>query len=213
MRTSVSEHRFCTDCGGKNPKGSRFCGQCGKAMLTALLLFLASWAYAQGMPPGMAEAAGQPPHSKIEVGQLEGTLTKDGKPQAGKEIVIQVQQGGQTLLSLPKKTDEKGQFVFKNIFKDPQYSYLLLTEDDGKVYRHGPLQLGSKQNSLKVAFAIRPENAVEMNAPSMPPESPRMMSQGKAPGQWQREQMVTIVLAGLVLVVMAYVVGRYQKKQ
>lgn len=213
MCTSVSEHHFCTDCGGKNPQGSRFCGQCGKALLTALLLFLASWAHAQGMPTGMAEAAGQPPHTQMDVGQLEGTLTKDGKPQGGKEIVIQVQQGGQTLLTLPKKTDEKGQFVFKNIFKDPQYSYILLTEDGGKVYRHGPLQLSGKQNALKVAFAIRPENAVEMNAQPMPPESPRMMSQGKAPGQWQQQQTVTIVLAGLVLAIMAYALGRYQKKK
>lgn len=213
LPAAISDSRFCNDCGGKNPAGSRFCSQCGKALLVALILFFASWANAQGMPPGMAEATGQPPHTKMDVGQMEGTLTKDGKPQANKEIVIQVQQGGQTLLTLPKKTDENGQFIFKNIFKDPQYSYFLLTEDGGKVHRYGPVQLAAKQDTVKVAFAIKPENAAEMNAAPMPPESPRAMPHEKAPDQWQRQQMVSIVLAGLVLAGVAYTLGRYQKKK
>lgn len=149
----------------------------------------------------------------MEVGQLEGTLTKDGKPQAAKEIVIQVMQGEQVLLTLPKKTDEKGQFVFKNIFKDPQYSYILLTEDDGKVYRHGPLQLTGKQNVLKVVFAIKPEAAVDVGAQSLAPDNPRAMPHGKAPDQWQQQQTVSIILAALVLAFMAYALGRYKKKK
>lgn len=205
---------FCTQCGGKNPKGSRFCGQCGKALLTLLIMLVASWAHAQGMPPMNAEASGQTmPHSEMKVGQFEGTLIKNGKPQAGKEIVIQVKQGGQVLLTLPKKTDDKGQFVFKNIFKDPQYSYLLMTEDEGKLYRHGPLQLTEKQDSLKVTFTIKPENAADMNAEPMAPESPRAMPHDKAPDQWQQQQTVSLVLAGLVLALVAYTLGRYQKKK
>lgn len=177
----------------------------------AMMVMLMGTAYA--MPPSGADASGAPPHTRMDVGQLEGTLTKNGRPQAGKEIVIQVQQGGQTLLTLPKKTDEKGQFIFKNIFRDPQYSYILLTEDEGRVYHYGPVQLTGKQDTLKVAFAIAPENAVEMNAAPMPPESPRMMPHEKAPAQWQSQQMVSIVLACLVLVVMAYALGRYRKKK
>ncbi len=172
---------------------------------------MSSVAYA--MPPSGGETSGAPPHTKMDVGQMEGTLSKNGRPQVGKEIVIQVQQGGQILLTLPKKTDEKGQFVFKNIFKDPQYSYFLLTEDEGRVYRHGPVQLTGKQDTVKVVFAIKPENAIEMNAAPMPPESPRMMSHEKAPGQWQQQQVMSIVLAGLVLALMAYTLGRYQKKK
>lgn len=210
---AIADDRFCNDCGGKNTKGSRFCGQCGKALLTVLIMLFASWANAQGMPPMSAGDASQPPHSKMEVGQLEGTLTKNGKPQAGKEIVIQVQQGGQVLLTLPKKTDEKGQFIFKNIFKDPQYSYTLMTEDEGKVYRHGPLQLTGKQTSLKVAFAIKPDAEVDTNAVSPPPDGQHGMSHEKAPNQWEQQQTVSIVLAGLVLALMAYALGRYQKKK
>lgn len=213
LPAAISDDKFCNDCGGKNPKGSRFCSRCGKALMMLLVLFLASWAQAESLSPGMAEAAGLPPHTKMEVGQMEGTLTKDGKPQAGKEVVIQVQQDGQIILTLPKKTDEKGQFVFKNIFKDPQYSYLLMTEDDGKTYRHGPLQLSGKQDTLKVVFAIKPEAAADMNAAPMPPESPRATSHGKAPDQWQQQQTVSVFLAGLVLALMAYALGRYQKKK
>lgn len=210
---AIADDRFCNDCGGKNAKGSRFCGQCGKALLTVLIMLFASWANAQGMPPMPAGDAAQPPHSKMEVGQLEGTLTKNGKPQAGKEVVIQVQQGGQVLLTLPKKTDEKGQFIFKNIFKDPQYSYTLMTEDDGKVYRHGPLQLTGKQTTLKVAFAIKPEAAADLHAEPMPPESPRAMPHNKAPDQWEQQKTVSVLLAGLVLALMAYALGRHQKKK
>lgn len=210
---AVSENKFCNDCGGKNPENSRFCGQCGKALLAVLIMLFASWAQAQGMPPIASDSAAQPPHSKMETGQLEGTLTKDGKPQAGREIVIQVQQGGQVLLTLPKKTDGKGQFIFKNIFKDPQYSYILLTEDDGKIYRHGPLQLTGKQDALKVVFAIKPEAVVDMDSQPMAPDNPRAMSHGKAPDQWQQQQTISIVLAGLVLAIMAYALGRYQKKK
>lgn len=159
------------------------------------------------------EAAGQAPHSKLEVGQLEGTLVKNGRPLAGKDVVIQVEQDGQTLLTLPKKTDEQGQFVFKNIFKDPQYRYFLLTEYEGKVYRHGPLQLLGKQESLKTVFAITPDKMVEMSAEPLPPESPRAAPSMKPEGQWQHYQVVAVLLAVMVLVVLAYNLGRYQRKK
>lgn len=207
----TTSDRFCNDCGEKSPKGSRFCGQCGKALLTLLLLVFSSLSFAQ--PPGMADAAGQPPHSKMQVGEIHGTLLKDGKPQAGKQVVIQVQQDGQILLTLPKTTGPKGEFVFKNIFRDPQYSYTLLTEEGGKIYQEGPLQMTAKQEVLKVRFEIAHVHSAEMNAESLPPESPRMMAQGKAPDQWQQQQMTSIVLSAIVLIILAYVFGRYQRKK
>lgn len=203
--------RFCTDCGEKNPRGSRFCGQCGKALLALFLLMVSSIAFA--MPPAGTDAAAMPPHSKTEVGEIHGTLTKDGKPQSGKQVVIQVQQDGQTLLTLPKTTGPKGEFVFKNIFRDPQYSYTLLTEDDGKIYQEGPLKLTAKQDVLKVRFEIKHEHSAEMNADALPPESPRMMPHGKAEGQWQQQQMTSIVLSAIVLIILAYAFGRYQRKK
>jgi hypothetical protein len=184
-----------------------------KTIIIAVAWVLVMGVQAQAMPGMGAPADGQPPHSQVEVGRIEGTLLKDGKPQAGKDVVIQVEQGGQTLLTLPKKTDEKGQFVFKNIFKDPQYHYFLLAEDGGKVYRHGPLQLTGKQESLKTIFALTPEHVVEMGGEPLPPESPRAAPVAKLQGQWEHYQVVTIFLSVLILVVMAYSVGRYQRKK
>lgn len=205
--------RFCTQCGEKNRMGNRFCGQCGKALLALVMLFISTSLFAADAPPGMAEAAGMPPHSNVQVGEIHGTLIKNGKPQANKQVVIQVQQEGQVLLSLPKQTDAKGEFVFKNIFKDPKFSYMLLTEDDGKSFHNGPIQLSPKQDVVKVKFEISPDKMAEMNAEAMPPESPRAMPHNKAPQQWQNQQMTAIVLSALVLIILAFAFGRYQRKK
>lgn len=176
----------------------------------ALILLVSSAAFA--MPPA-GDEAGAPPHSKTEVGEIHGTLMKEGKPQAGKQVVIQVQQNGQTVLTLPKTTGAKGEFVFKNIFRDPQYSYTLLAESDGKIYHEGPLTMPAKQDVLKVRFDLNPEHSTEMNAESLPPESPRMAPHAKAPNQWQGQQLTSIILGALVLIVLAYALGRYQRKK
>ncbi len=205
--------RFCTQCGEKNSKGSRFCGQCGKALLALLMLFISTTLFAADAPQGMAEAAGMPPHSKAQVGEIHGTLVKDGKPQANKQVRIQVQQDGQILLELPKQTDAKGDFVFKNIFKDPKFSYIILTEDEGKTFHNGPIQLSPKQDVATIKFEITPDKMVEMNAEPMPASSPRAMPQAKAPQQWQNQQMTSIVLSAIVLILLAFAFGRYQRKK
>lgn len=158
------------------------------------------------MPPEMA--------GKMQVGEIRGTLIKEGKPQSGQQVVIQVQQNGQTLLTLPKTTDAKGEFIFKNIFRDPQYSYTLLAEAAGVVYRNGPLHLSGKQEVLKVRFELVPKNAVDMAAEPLPPESPRMEhSHEKVAGQWQQQQLTSIILSAMVLIALAYAAGRYQRKK
>jgi hypothetical protein len=180
-----------------------------RIVLSIAVILIVGSAFA--MPP--SASPDQPPHSKMQVGEIHGTLLKDGKPQAGKQVVIQVQQDGQTLLTLPKTTGPKGEFVFKNIFRDPQYSYTLLTEEDGKIYHEGPLKMGAKQEVLKVRFEITHQHSAEMSADALPPESPRMMPQGKVQGQWQQQQLTSILLSAGVLVVLAYALGRYQRKK
>lgn len=213
-RTGIAMDRFCTQCGEKNSKGSRFCGQCGKVLLALLMLFFSTSLFAADAPPGMAAAAGLGPHSKVQVGEIHGTLVKEGKAQGNKQVAIQVLKDGQTLLTLPKQTDEKGNFIFKNIFMDPQFSYVILTEDSGKVYHVGPMTMPAKQDVLNVRFDMKSENADAMNAEPLPPSSPRdMPAETSAPKQWQNQQMTAIILSALVLVLLAYALGRYQRRK
>lgn len=168
---------------------------------------------AEAMPP--AADGAQPPHTQMAVGEIHGTLLKDRTPQAGKQVVIQVQQDGQTLLTLPKTTGPKGEFVFKNIFRDPKYSYTLMAESDGKIYSKGPLKMGVSQEVMKLQFELTPQNEISMNEDqALPPESPRSgHTHEKMTGQWQQQELTSMILSAGVLVVLAYALGRYQRKK
>lgn len=155
------------------------------------------------------------PLGNIPVGVLQGVLQKDGRPLANHLVIIQVRQGGEQVLTLPKTTDAHGRFEFKNIFRDPQFAYTLFTESDGKVYKLPPLTPTAAQEKYSVTFAIGPETlAGELSASeTLPANSPRMAEPVKQAGEWQWHQLSAILLSCAVLVVLAYQWGKFKGRK
>ncbi|QQR81346.1 MAG: hypothetical protein IPJ69_04235 [Deltaproteobacteria bacterium] len=111
------------------------------------------------MPQGMPPMGQMPQFQGMKTGVFNGTLvTKEasGKktPVVGQTVVILVFQNGQRMLMLNKKTDEKGQFQFKNIFIDPSFSYQIGTMWNQNLYVIPELHLEENQKEKKIEFLI-----------------------------------------------------------
>jgi len=105
----------------------------------------------------MAEVAKQvSPHSgqAVETGVIEGVLKNGNKPLAGAKVMIEVVEMGEVILTLPKTTDEKGAYTFKNIFKTPDFAYSVSTEFEGKVYRAGPVSLKPGESMKRLDLLV-----------------------------------------------------------
>ncbi len=155
------------------------------------------------------------PLGNIPIGVLSGVLKKDGQPLANHLVIIQVRQGGEQVLTLPKTTDAQGQFEFKNIFRDPQFAYTLFSESDGKVYKLPPLTPSAAREKYAVTFEIGPATlAGELSASeTMPANSPRMNEPVKQAGEWQWHQLSAIFLSCGVLIVLAYQLGKFRGRK
>lgn len=121
-------------------------------ILSLVLLPLILHAQPQGMLP---------PHETpgLETGEIVGTLfyiDKKGvkKPLGSHKVAIVVFQNNQRVLMLHKDTNEKGIFGFKNIFKNPAYSYALGVLYEGKPYLLGSLQLKKDESKRVVEFRV-----------------------------------------------------------
>src|SRR3989338_4441130 len=90
---------------------------------------------AQPTPPGMSPTAD---------GTLEGRLlekTKGGeKPLADYPVTLEVAYDGASVLTLPKKTDAKGNFVFRFIESNPHFSYMVSATFQDREFRSEALQ-------------------------------------------------------------------------
>ncbi|PIR19856.1 MAG: hypothetical protein COV45_09395 [Deltaproteobacteria bacterium CG11_big_fil_rev_8_21_14_0_20_47_16] len=174
-----------------------------KLFVLLTLIFASHVAHAQSM----ADQLKNSPLGKIPVGVLTGVLTKEGKPLANYPLVIQVQQSGQTVLTLPKNTDANGTFEFKNIFRAPEFSYSVFSEDAGKVYRYGPFAM--KDAKLKISFAISAKTEIgEM------PSQPKAAASEPVPekGEWVWYQVVALLMLGAVLGALGTVIVNRRRK-
>jgi hypothetical protein len=111
----------------------------------------------------------KPPHEAgaVETGIITGTLLKDGKsPMGGQIVTLEILNGHQLILTLPKQTDAKGSYQFKNIFMSPDFSYAVSAEFEGKIYRAGFISLKSGEKSKKLDL---PVGAGVKEGPSLPP--------------------------------------------
>ena len=104
-----------------------------------------------------AQPAQKPPHEAgaVETGVITGTLLKDGKGPLGEHVVtLEILSGHQLILTLPKKTDAKGAYQFKNIFMSPDFSYAISTEFEGKTYRAGFVSLKNGEKNKQLDLAV-----------------------------------------------------------
>ena len=162
----------------------------------------------------------------VERGKLEGVLVeknkKSEKPMAGEPVALMVFQNGQRILMLDKKTDDKGRFLFRNIFKDSSFVYALGYMRDQELYVMTDLKILPGGNDLNVKFVVgegSPYRVSEelMNqaatASSTGDLGMNTSASGKASfsatGKWAKSyKTLSLILCGLVGLMAFYFIAR-----
>jgi len=120
-----------------------------KILLSVLLaVCLVKSSLAQPMMPDLGFKTG------ILRGFLYEKIEGQKKAVADQSVAIMVFQNGQRVLMLDKKSDEKGYFEFKNIFRDMAFKYTLGAMNKDHLYLINDLQMKEDQESLFVEFEI-----------------------------------------------------------
>ncbi|MBI2341256.1 MAG: hypothetical protein HYU98_00780, partial [Deltaproteobacteria bacterium] len=126
-----------------------------------MLLAMTAHSFAQSTQKAPHEA------NAVETGVITGTLLKDGKsPLGGHIVTLEILNGHQLILTLPKQTDTKGSYQFKNIFQSPEFSYAVSTEFEGKTYRTNFVSLKEGEKSKKLDIAV---GSSAKEGPPLPP--------------------------------------------
>ncbi|MBI3089892.1 MAG: hypothetical protein HYY96_04435 [Candidatus Tectomicrobia bacterium] len=111
----------------------------------ALTLLCGAGARAQ-----QGEPVGQRP-----AGVIHGSVTLEGQPLAGKQVVLYVLRRGEEETRSFTRTESTGAFQFDRIKTDPSYSYVAAAEHEGVSYQSQPLTFAipelKKEVELKVA--------------------------------------------------------------
>lgn len=204
-----------------------------KHLLFILIVVSVPVSYSLAQPMGT-----DVPHTQgIEMGEIEGTLftlDKKGKktPLSGNKVAIIVFRNGQRILMLDKTTDQKGVFTFKNIFKDPSYSYALGALFEDIPYLFSPIQLSEKEDKKVVSFQVgagspykmegmpdqgqgpqrtesRPSNTVNFMAPPSGSVEPHRTVPSVLSHPYQR---IALSLSILVLILAWYLYTSTRKK-
>ena len=124
---------------------------------------------AQGPPAMMV-----PPHAQqgVQTGLIEGEVfyrDPDKKPLVGEKVVLLVKRGEEQVLILSKQTDQSGRFQFKNIFKDPLFSYSFAVIFNEQLYVIPHLSLPPGEDKKFLSFEVGPTSPYAVESP--PPES------------------------------------------
>lgn len=149
------------------------------------LLVLSASASAQAAPPPGAPS----PHEATAPGRIVGRLTGEGQaPLPGHTVTLEILQGRTLILAIPKQTDERGRYEFKNIFRSPEFSYAVSAEHEGKTYRTPFVSLQARDQELTLDLATG------NGAPEPGPKS------GDGLGQYKLLALIlSLVAAGLAL--------------
>lgn len=98
-----------------------------------------------------AESETPNPHKEVskETGVIMGVLSSPNGEALGEHPVsLEVFHNRQPVLKIPKKTDSAGNYQFKNIFRSPDFHYIVSSEYEGKTYSTEPASLGNKESPL-----------------------------------------------------------------
>lgn len=138
-------------------------------------------------PQNLLAVDNKPPHKEATTGAITGTLLEGGKaPLAGHPVVLEILQGHQLVLTIPKTTDEKGNYRFKNIFQTKDFSYAISTEYNGKIYRTDFISL--EQGVTSRRFDLKVGEGVS-TGPELPPPMPTQMPEGEIEGSPEHDHI------------------------
>lgn len=110
-----------------------------------------------------AEAPQMPPHATGDVptGIVLGRLVlvdenQKKTPLPGANVGIMVFHRGERVLMLDKTSDDQGNFIFKNIFRDPDYAYSLGSIYQDVLHVFPRFSLAADQEEHRVEFLVGP---------------------------------------------------------
>lgn len=143
-------------------------------------------------------AVPESPHMEVQAqtGVLTGKLLKDGKtPVPNHTVTLEIINRSALVLAIPKQTDSKGQFEFKNIFQSPEFSYAVSAEYDGKLYRTDFVSL--KKGEARRALDLQVGMGAIGAQPIMPPsqEAPPDVKPPRAAKDLGQYKFLAFVLA------------------
>lgn len=176
-------------------------------------VLMAGGAVAQGPPSTMI-----PPHAQqgVATGIIEGEVfyrDPDKKLLTNEKVVMLVKRGEEQVLILSKQTDEKGFFQFKNIFKDPLFTYSFAVIFKEQLYVIPHLSLGGDEGRKFVSFEVGPTSPYAAQMPqsgerdvssdgmgAMPPPSSTVLPSFTV-SRWESRapQRIALVLSVLVI--------------
>jgi hypothetical protein len=160
--------------------------------------------------------AQETPHEEeaVETGTITGTLLKDSKtPLPGATVILEILRGQQLVLTIPKQTDQKGRYQFKNIFQTPDFSYAISTKLGAKVFRTEFVSLGKDEKSRKLDLVVGAGGKEGQALPSpMPPAAGMSSGQGREP-HVHKTGLNEYQMAAIVLSILAAAFAIYQRRK
>lgn len=201
--------------------------------LIVLLVSLTGSVLALAQSNSPASAAKHTMPGMENAGSIEGFVFEQDangqkKPVTGQEVVMMVFQNSKQVLMLNKNTDDKGLFVFKNIFHDAAFSYGFGTVYQEKLYVLPRLQLTQDKEAKKVDFRVgegsplfrdpatmgmRAGGAKSDQAPAMESPSAAASQHGNDHNQnWNQPfQKLALIFCVVVALLGAYYLGKKSK--
>lgn len=120
---------------------------------------LAPTSTTQPTAPSMASAmqSQMPPHAKIPMGALAGTLQAGDELLRSTPFTVEVRHGEQIVVSVQKQTDAQGKFELHNVLSHPELAYYVLATLDGIAYRSAPIHVKPAENRTGVLLTLMPD--------------------------------------------------------
>lgn len=187
-----------------------------KYFFLSLLLLMPSFAlHAEQMPPQTS------PHEMPGVantGEIAGVLfTQNEKgtktPLTQQQVSLIVFNNNQQVLMLEKTTDQNGHFHFKNIFRDPAFSYGLGLSYNNDLFVYPRFQLDKNEAIKKIEFQVGTGSPYQRNLESMMKQRPAATLDRDSFTNWQKFfQGFAILLLVLTVIFSAYFLGKRAKK-
>ena len=87
-------------------------------------------------------------------GALRGTVTLEGAPVAGLQVVLYVMRNGADETRSFAASDTSGAFRFERVKTDPAFSYVVSAEYDGVVYHTAPLVFAAGEQEKEVSLSV-----------------------------------------------------------
>ncbi len=166
-------------------------------------------------PPSMEQA-----FPGMEMGELRGTVwvsdtEGNKKPLSHSEVALVVFHKGEQVLALHKPSDANGEFVFKNIFKDPSFEFAIGVLYEDSPYVMEGLHLEPYQDFLAVDLQVGegspylvPQNIVQEELKTdlnMPPPSSTVKGSFSVSKAWgEPHQKMALFLSAMVVILALY---------